>query len=229
MNRMVSFFFCGLFIPVALHADDIQLWNLHGQTTLIPQAHAPFHSPYSGPNSLASDFDAQMTFTATIFSGLRLWPGAAIYFDPEATAGSGLSGGLGLAGVPNDEGARVGTRALRIAMARLFVRQIVSLGGTTTKIEDAPNQLASEQTSKRVTITFGKLSATDIFDNNSYSHDPRTQFHELGAHDKRRVGLPRGFQRLHLGSRDGIILGILDVAGRRFSTTSRSQWVSLRR
>jgi len=180
MPRLPLLLFCGFLMPAAVCADNLELWNLHGQTTLIPQAHAPFHSPYSGPNSLANDFDAQMTFTATVFSGLRLWHGAALYFDPEATAGSGMSGGLGLAGVPNDEGARVGTRALRIAMARLFIRQTIGFGGTTTPLEDSANQLAFVQDSRRVTLTFGKLSATDIFDNNQYSHDPRMQFMNWG-------------------------------------------------
>src|ERR1019366_754813 len=34
--------------------------------------------------------------------------------------------------------------------------------------------------SGRVTLTFGKLSVTDTFDNNKYSHDPRAQFMNWG-------------------------------------------------
>ena len=34
----------------------------------------------------------------------------------------------------------------------------------------------SPEDTDRLTLTLGKLSATDIFDSNAYSHDPRTQF-----------------------------------------------------
>ena len=180
MNRLFSLLCCGFLIPRYLCAESLELWNLHAQSTVITQAHPPFHAAYSGPNSLVNDWDWETTYTATLFSGLRLWPGGAFYFDPEATAGGGLSEGLGLAGVPNGEVTRVGTRAVRVYTARLFLRQTFGLGGASTHVADAPGQLAAWQDSQRVTLTFGKLSVLDIFDNNTYSHDPRTQFMNWG-------------------------------------------------
>jgi len=41
---------------------------------------------------------------------------------------------------------------------------------------DDVDQIAGLQPSKRLTLIFGKISMTDYFDNNSYSHDPRSQF-----------------------------------------------------
>src|SRR5207302_687104 len=42
--------------------------------------------------------------------------------------------------------------------------------------EDSQNQIAGFVPKKRITITIGKYSIADMFDNNSVSHDPRSQF-----------------------------------------------------
>jgi len=52
----------------------------------------------------------------------------------------------------------------------------VNLGGPSSPVDDDQNQVAGAQDESRLTLTLGKLSATDIFDNNAYSHDARTQF-----------------------------------------------------
>ena len=36
--------------------------------------------------------------------------------------------------------------------------------------------LAGKVDVSRITLTFGQISAKDIFDNNAYANDPRTQF-----------------------------------------------------
>src|SRR5260370_5400633 len=43
-------------------------------------------------------------------------------------------------------------------------------------MEDGPNQIAGMRDINRVTFTIGKFAATDLVDDNRYSHDPRTQF-----------------------------------------------------
>src|SRR5262249_23043958 len=48
--------------------------------------------------------------------------------------------------------------------------------GPWERLEDAPNQLPGHRDINRVTLSVGKMSATDLIDNNRYSHDPRTQF-----------------------------------------------------
>ena len=46
----------------------------------------------------------------------------------------------------------------------------------TRSVESAANQLAGSHSENSLVITAGKISATDIFDNNSYAHDPRADF-----------------------------------------------------
>jgi high affinity Mn2+ porin len=50
------------------------------------------------------------------------------------------------------------------------------LGGDSESVEDGPLQLAGKQNPSRITLTIGKISAKDIFDNNAYANDARTQF-----------------------------------------------------
>jgi high affinity Mn2+ porin len=44
------------------------------------------------------------------------------------------------------------------------------------KVDDGFNQIAGMRDVNRLVISIGRLPSTDSFDNNSYSHDPRTQF-----------------------------------------------------
>ena len=90
--------------------------------------------------------------------------------------GFGLSKTLGVEGFPNGEAFRLGTDVPNVNIARLFIRQTIGLGGEQEAVEDGPLQLAGKQDVSRVTLTLGKISAKDIFDNNAYANDPRTQF-----------------------------------------------------
>jgi len=56
------------------------------------------------------------------------------------------------------------------------LRQTIGLGGDEEPLEPDQNQLAGAQDESRLTFTLGKLGASDLFDDNTYSHDPRTQF-----------------------------------------------------
>ena len=91
------------------------------------------------------------------------------------TQGTGLSGTLGLAGFPNGEATRAGSNTAQYNTARLFLRQTFGLGGPVETFPSASNLLAGGQDSDRLTLTLGKFSAVDLFDGNTYSHDPRTQ------------------------------------------------------
>ena len=161
--------------PVEVGAADSP-WSLHGQTTFIEQAHPGFSAAYSGSNSLDPSGEEKHTFSLTVFLGHALWRGAALYYDPEVTMGQGLSGTVGIAAFPNGEGTRASSNAPEYDTARLFIRQVINLGGAASRVDDDQNQVAQTQDSERLTLTLGKLSATDIFDNSAYSHDPRTQF-----------------------------------------------------
>ena len=150
--------------------------NVHGQFTFIGQGYGPFHSPYFGNNSLYGSGQFQNTTSATAFIGMRPWSGTEIYVNPEGMQGFGLSETFGVAGFPNGEAQKAGFPTPAFNLARVFVRQTFGLGGEQETMEDGPNQLAGKQDISRITVTAGKFSVTDLFDNNTYSHDPRTSF-----------------------------------------------------
>ncbi len=175
-NRLGLALAAGLLSTVAA-AQQESGSSIHGQATWQLQGHGAFDSPYAGKNSFQSRQETRGSFTATLFVGRRLWSGAEGYVNVEAVAGQGLSRVLGLAGPPNGETYRVDSTQLKANLARVFLRQTFALrGGETERQEDEENQLAGARSSRRIVVTAGKLSGTDVFDGNTYAHDPRSQF-----------------------------------------------------
>jgi high affinity Mn2+ porin len=157
-------------------ALDPNSWNVHGQLTYVEQGYPAFRSPYQGANSLTGSSQIQNTISATAFVGYRPWEDTEIYVNPELMQGFGLDNTLGVAGFPNGEAQKSDFPAPRIDIARVFVRQTFGLGGEQETVEDGPNQLAGKQDISRITVTAGRFAVIDIFDGNSYSHDPRVDF-----------------------------------------------------
>nr|WP_262905726.1 carbohydrate porin [Hymenobacter siberiensis] len=151
-------------------------WSLHFQQTLVNQWHNDLTTPYAGAFSLADRESAKLSFTSTLFIGRRLWKGAAVYFNPEVAGGTGLSGARGIAGFTNGETFRIGNPSPNLYLARLYLRQVFALGSETDKDDDDLNQVAGPTPRRYFAINVGKFSTADFFDQNSYSHDPRTQF-----------------------------------------------------
>lgn len=150
-------------------------WNLHAQSTFIEQAIPDFHSPYVGTNSLTPR-QARETWSTTAYIGVRLREGTELYFNPETDQGFGPSGTVGLAGFSNGEAAKAGFVYPTFRAQRYFVRQTFGFGGAQETVADSANQLAGTRDVNRLTITAGKVSITDLFDNNIYAHDPRSNF-----------------------------------------------------
>jgi high affinity Mn2+ porin len=155
---------------------ESEKWNLFYQATSIGQYHGTFHSPYSGPFSLQDYTERDASLTTTLFFGLRLEKNTALYFDPEIAGGRGFSGVDGLANASNGELPRVASATPKPYVARLYVTHDFGFGDETEPVESDQNQLAGKRPVKRYTITAGRFTLTDFFDNNQYSHDPRTQF-----------------------------------------------------
>jgi high affinity Mn2+ porin len=156
-------------------------YSAHAQATVVTQIHQHFFpSPYVGANSLLPSEPAATSITSTLFLATRLWQcgnsTGDLIFDPEIAGGRGFSSVLGLAGFPNGEISRVGLVQPTPYIARLFLRQTWGLGGEQEKVEDAFNQIAGMRDIDRITLVVGKIPATDLVDDNRYSHDPRTQF-----------------------------------------------------
>ncbi|MGB9114895.1 carbohydrate porin [Bradyrhizobium sp.] len=160
--------------PTALPESDT--WNVHAQTTFLPQGYPAFRSPYSGANSLPGGGQLQETWTTTAFLGVRLWRGAEFYFNPELAQGFGLDGTLGIAGFPNGEAQKAGAAFPKIRPQRYYIKQTFGLGGEQEDVADGPNQLAGKRDIDRVTLIVGRFAVGDFFDNNAYAHDPRADF-----------------------------------------------------
>ncbi len=137
-------------LPAAAQNSDV---DVHTQATTITQTHGPFHSPYSGQNSLRSIWEVDTSLTSTLFLTFR-YRDTQLEVDPEVAGGTGFSGVVGIAGFTNGEIPRVASATPKPYLARLYLRQKY----------------------RCFTWSAGKVAATDYFDNNAYSHDPRTQF-----------------------------------------------------
>jgi high affinity Mn2+ porin len=152
-------------------------WNFHFQFTGIIQYNAPFHSPYTGQNSFLPEAARAYSVTTTAFLGRKLWSGASVYFNPEMAGGQGLSSTLGIAGFPNGETFRIGADQTVVYVARIFVRQQITLDKNNfDTLDDGTNQVKERVSRKRVTLNLGKFGIADFFDQNSVSHDPRSDF-----------------------------------------------------
>ncbi len=158
----------------ALPESDV--WNVHAQTTFLPQVYPAIRSPYASPLSLPGGGQLQATWTTTAFLGVRLWQGGEFYLDPELAQGFGLNGTLGLAGFSNGEAQKAGAPFPTIRPQRYYIKQTFGLGGEQEDVADGPNQLAGKRDIDRVTVILGRFAVGDFFDNNTYAHDPRADF-----------------------------------------------------
>ncbi|HEX4167652.1 MAG TPA: carbohydrate porin [Bryobacteraceae bacterium] len=151
-------------------------WNLFFQATSVGQYHGTFRSPYSDAFSLQSYSERDVSLTTTLFFGLRLDQNTQMYFDPEIAGGRGFSGVNGLANSSNGELPRVASATPKPYLARLYLSHDFGFSKEMESFESSENQLAGQRPMVRYTITVGRFTLTDFFDNNAYSHDPRTQF-----------------------------------------------------
>lgn len=163
-------------VSVAPNTEAPEAWNAHGQLTFVAQSHKRFNSPYAGENSLYAGSSTKETLDLTLFIGARLWPGGEFYLNPEIDQGFGLSNTVGVAGFPSGEAYKVGRSNPYFRLNRAFVRHGYDLGGDEAHVESGPNSLAGTRTKNNITLTVGKFSVVDIFDNNAYAHDPRADF-----------------------------------------------------
>jgi high affinity Mn2+ porin len=160
--------------PQQLEAPE--RWNIFWQATSIGQYHGNFRSPYEGENSLQSRAERSWSVTSTLFLGLRLGDDTVIYVDPELAGGLGFSSVTGVANYPNGELTRVASVTPKPYLARAYIQHDFGWGSERESFESEENQLAGSRPVNRYTVVVGRFTVTDFFDNNRYSHDPRTQF-----------------------------------------------------
>jgi len=151
------------------------------QTTVNWQTHPGFKSPYSGVNSLSANRDRMFTFSTTAHWGMRLWENGEIYINPEVAAGTPFAKNLvGLGGFTNGEITRAAGTEPKPYLQRLFVRQTWNQGDRTEPVLSDFNQMAGKVSQDRFVLTAGNFSTLDVFDDNAYAKDPRTQFMNWG-------------------------------------------------
>lgn len=162
-------------------SDSSEDVSIRAQVTYNWQKHSSFQSPYAGPNSITSNSEKMYTLSETLFLGWRAWQGAEIYFNPELAQGIPFSTNLvGLGSFTNGEITRAGGTNPVPYRQRLFLRQTWNNGGGSEFIEGDENQLAGSVDKNRFVLTIGNFSTLDVFDNNTYAKDPRSQFMNWG-------------------------------------------------
>jgi len=153
-----------------------EILSVHAQATTISQFKPAFHARYTGINSLVPESEFKSSYTSTLYLCARLWSGASLAINPEVAGGSGLSSSLGVGASTNGEAYRIDNPTPKLDLARLFFKQYFSLNRDNKTQSGDFNTLAGKVPESYISLIMGKLSMTDYFDNNSYSHDPRTQF-----------------------------------------------------
>lgn len=173
---VVLFAWSALLANINAYAEEPESWNAKFQATYIGQRKPAFNAAYSGTNSLLTRSETKYSFTSTAYLGWRPFSNTEIYYNPELIRANALSGLVGLGGITNGENQRSTSSQLTLYHPRAFLRQTVNLGGTLTEVKSSANQMSGTIDSRRLVLTAGKISLVDLFDNNTFSHDPRTQF-----------------------------------------------------
>jgi len=153
--------------------SDPRQWDLHFQSTVGTQGHPSFPAEYTGPNSLTPGAEIRDTISVDVMGGIRLWRGGEFLGDVVIWQGYGLSNTLGMAGFPNGEAFRIGRTYPDASLCRAFIRETIGLGGEKVGADDG---LGGTKNVRNLTFTVGHLSAKDLFDNNAYANDSRSQF-----------------------------------------------------
>jgi high affinity Mn2+ porin len=112
------------------------------------------------------------TADLTLFLGLRPWRGGEFYVNPEV----GFSNLVGASGFPGDDADQVEQNRPDMKSTRVFLRQVFDLEGGSESVEAGPNALAGSLAKNNVTFTVGYFSVGDVFDGNTYAHEPRADF-----------------------------------------------------
>jgi high affinity Mn2+ porin len=156
------------------------LFTLHFQETTVSQYRPIFNASYSGSHSQIPVGEWATTITSTLFFGMKLWNNASIIINPEIAGGHGLSSAFGIAAFTNGEAFRVGNPDPTFYLARASFKQIISLSKEKIWQSEGENKLKQWIPKKQLVLTLGKVSIADYFDDNSFSHNPRTQFLSWG-------------------------------------------------
>ena len=177
LNRKFDGMGSSNFAPrTSLTDPESDRWEIHGQTTYLPQGYPRFRALYTGTNSLTPAPQAQATWSNSLYLNARLWEGGEVYYNPELLQGFGLNDTVGAAGFPNGEAQKSNVPYPHYNTSRLFLRQTFGFGGEQEELASGPGQLAGKVDVSRLTVQAGKFAVLDVFDGNSYAKDTRKDF-----------------------------------------------------
>ena len=177
LNRKFDGMGSSNFAPrTSLTDPESDRWEIHGQTTYLPQGYPRFRALYTGTNSLTPAPQAQATWSNSLYLNARLWEGGEVYYNPELLQGFGLNDTVGAAGFPNGEAQKSNFPYPHYNTSRLFLRQTFGFGGEQEELASGPGQLSGKVDVSRLTVQAGKFAVLDVFDGNSYAKDTRKDF-----------------------------------------------------
>ncbi len=177
LNRKIDWPGTPGFSPKTSWTDpESDRWEIHGQTTYLPQGYGRFRAPYTGTNSFTPAPQAQATWSNGLYLNARLWEGGEVYYNPELLQGFGLNNTVGAAGFPNGEAQKSNFPYPHYNTSRLFLRQTFGFGGEQEQLASGPGQLSGKVDVSRLTLQAGKFAVMDVFDGNSYAKDTRKDF-----------------------------------------------------
>lgn len=116
--------------------------------------------------------------TATLWLGARLLSDLDVYLSPELAAGDAPGGGSGLVSAP-DADLLATSPAPQLYLARAFVRWAIGLGPERepgVPLGRGRHLVPRTAPARRLVFTVGALSPAELFDQNAYANDPRSQF-----------------------------------------------------
>lgn len=166
--------------PTIFPHSQTSRFYIAGQSNTILQAHGPFHSPYSGPNSLLSRGEYKVSLIETLYLGAELLRDPhrhlELLYNEESAGGRGISEALGLAGFTNLDVVRNPTLGSKPYLGRFELHGTFGLGNSTAEAERGPLSLATEVPERRFEFRIGKMGLPDVFDLNSIGTDSHLQF-----------------------------------------------------
>ena len=166
--------------PTMFVHSDTSRYLIGGQANIIFQAHAPFHSPYDGPNSLLSRGEYKTSMIGTIYTGFQINKNPRYatdgILDVESAGGRGISEALGLAGFTNLDVVRNPNLGSTPYLARYEIHQVVGFTDKMVQSDRTSFSLPTELPDVRLEFWVGRMSLPDLLDLNSIGTDSHLQF-----------------------------------------------------
>ena len=166
--------------PTMFPHPESSRFLIAGQANVIFQAHGPFHSPYSGPNSFLSRGEYKPSLLGTLYLGAQVIRNPKFnldaIFDIESSGGRGDSEALGLAGFTNLDVVRNPNLGSTPYVAQVQLHQTIGLSNTMVDAGRTPFSLATQVPERRLEFHVGKMGLPDFFDINDVGTDSHLQF-----------------------------------------------------